>query len=384
MQIDVTEDQRLLREAISTFVQHEAPVEKVDEWDANKHYPTEFFAALCDQGYLTLPFDEKIGGGGFGAVSMAILGEELGRPALDIAGGYGLTVFAGMNLVHHGSDELIAAHIPRMYTGEERYALGITEPDAGSDVAGIKTKAKRTDNGYVINGQKVFTTGAGIPDTIIHVLVRTGDPGRGHEGMSVMLVPNDAPGVEMRRLNTVGRHMLGTYEIFFDDVEVPESALIGQEGSGWDVVTSSLELERIFAGAQCAGAAEAALKLTVDYVNERQQFGRPLSKFQAVAHRLADVAMRVEAAKLLSYKAANLLDQGKPARTQAAIAKLAASTVFQEATEVGMQFFGGYGYMKEYRIERHWREARVTTVTAGASEIQRSIISKHVLSGQAL
>ena len=292
MQISETEDQRLLREAIRIFVEHEAPADKVDAWEAEKTYPSAVFDALAEQGYLGLPFEESVGGGGYGAVEMAIIGEELAKPGLDLAGGYGLTVFAGLNLVRHGSDEQIARHIPAMLRGEERYAIGITEPDAGSDVAGIKTRARRSDGGYVISGQKVFTTGAGIPNTLIHVLARTGPSGRSRDGLSVFLVPNDAPGVEMRRLNTVGRHMLGTYETFYDDVEVPESALIGAEGDGWEVVTSSLELERVFAAAQCAGIAKEAIDLTVQYVSERQQFGRSLSSFQTVSHRLAAVVSR--------------------------------------------------------------------------------------------
>lgn len=383
MRITETEDQRLLREAIRIFVEHEAPPDKVDVWDAEDTYPGHVFAALAEQGYYGLPFEESVGGGGYGAVEMAIVGEELARPGLDIAGGYGLTVFAGLNLVRHGSDEQIAHHIPRMLRGEERYAIGITEPDAGSDVAGIKTRARRSDAGYVISGQKVFTTGAGMPGTLIHVLARTGASGRGRDGLSVFLVPYDALGVEMRRLNTVGRHMLGTFETFYDDVEVPESALIGAEGEGWDVVTSSLELERVFAAAQCAGAAKEAIDLTARYVSERQQFGRSLSSFQTVSHRLAAVLVEVEAARMLAYRAANLVDEGS-ANTEAAMAKLATTEAFQHATELGMQLFGGYGYMKEYRIERYWREARVTTVTAGASEIQRSIIARELFRGKAL
>lgn len=381
MQIVETEDQALLREAIQVFVENEAPAVKVDAWESGKIYPRSVFSALAEQGYLGLPFDASIGGSGYGAVEMAIVGEELARPGLDIAGGYGLNVFAGLNLVRHGGEELVKAHIPPMLSGDERFALGITEPDAGSDVAGIKMRARRSNGGYALSGQKVFTTGAGIPGTWIHVLARTGPPGRGREGLSVFVVPNDAEGLQLRRLDTVGRHMLGTYETFYDDVEVPASALVGEEGSGWEVVSSSLELERVFAAAQYAGAATATIELTADYVSERQQFGRPLASFQTVSHRLADALTRVEAARLLSYRAASLVDRSSTgaANTAAAMAKLAASEAFQQATELGMQLFGGYGYMREYRIERYWREARVTTVTAGASEIQRSIIARDLL-----
>jgi len=383
--ITETEDQRLLREAIRIFVEHEAPADRVDIWEAEKTYPADVFLALAQQGYVGLPFDESVGGGGYGAVEMAIVGEELAKPGLDLAGGYGLTVFAGLNLVRHATAEQIDRYIPAMMRGALRFALGITEPDAGSDVAGIKTRARAVQDGYVISGQKLFTTGAGVPDTVIHVLARTGPSGRGRDGLSVFMVPNDAPGLELRRLDTVGRHMLGTYETFYDDVFVPGDALIGAEGSGWDVVTSSLELERVFAAAQCAGAARAVIDLTAEYVSERQQFGRSIASFQTVSHRLADALVAVEAARLLSYRAANLVEAAAPgANTEAAMAKLAATEAFQHASELGMQLFGGYGYMKEYRIERHWREARVTTVTAGTSEIQRSILSKDLFRGRTL
>jgi alkylation response protein AidB-like acyl-CoA dehydrogenase len=173
--------------------------------------------------------------------------------------------------------------------------------------------------------------------------------------------------------------MLGTYETFFDDVKVGEDALLGGEGNGWDVVSSSLQLERIFVAAQYAGAARATLDLTIDYVNERHQFGRPIAAFQTISHRLADHYAEIDGALLLAYKAANLYDRGEPANTAAAVAKLVAAEAFRKMSETGMQFFGGYGYMKEYRIERYWREARVTTVTAGTSEIQRTIIAKDLL-----
>jgi alkylation response protein AidB-like acyl-CoA dehydrogenase len=379
MRIFETDDQKLLREAIRIFVEREAPVERVDEWEAKKTYPAAFFAELAEQGYLALPFAEEYGGAGHGAVEMAILGEELARPGLDIAGGYGLAVFAGLNLVRHGTPEQVARHIPAMLRGEERYALGISEPGAGSDVAGVATRATRTSDGWLLAGQKVFTTGAAIPNTIVHVLARTGDEPRGRGGLSVFLVPNDTPGLELRRLDTVGRHMLGTYETFLDGVEVPASALLGAEGDGWEVATSSLELERVFTAAQYAGAARAALELTVEYVQEREQFGRPIASFQTVAHRLAEAHVHVEAARLLAFHAANVVDSGASAKTEAAAAKLASSHAFQEVADLGMQFFGGYGYMKEYRIERYWREARVTTVTAGTSEIQRSIVARRLL-----
>jgi alkylation response protein AidB-like acyl-CoA dehydrogenase len=371
------EEQHLLRDNVRGYVDKVAPLEQVRAWDEAQFYPEEFFCGLVDQGYFALPFPEEYGGIGAGATEMTIIGEELGRRGLDIAGGYGLTVFLGLNILRHGSEVQKNAHLGRMLTGEERYAICMTEPEAGSDAAAIRTTARPDKNGgFRLCGQKLFTTGAAHPNTVLHVTARTDPNAPKHRGMSIFLVPNDAPGVEIRRLRTVGRHILGTYEIFFDDVPVSADQILGPINQGWDVLRDALELERIFSCAGYIGAAQTVRDLLVAYVNERRQFGRPIGEFQAVAHPIADMHCDIEATRCLTYSAAAAIDAREPAFQQVAVAKLFGSEALQRATNTGMHLMGGYSYTKEYDMERFWREARVATITAGTSQVQRSIIAK--------
>jgi alkylation response protein AidB-like acyl-CoA dehydrogenase len=253
----------------------------------------------------------------------------------------------------------------------------MSEPDAGSDVAAIRTRARETQGGFVITGQKLWTSGAGVPGTVMHALVRTSDEDR-RSAFTLLLVPLDSPGIELRRLPTVGRHILGTYEVFFRDVEVPDANVLGAVGEGWKVITASLEIERVFAAAQLAGCARTALDLVVDYVSQRRQFGRAIGSFQSVAHTLADLEARLNAARLLAYYAASRYDEARPASAAGSAAKLLCSELFQDITSAGMQFLGGNGYTTLFPMERLWREARSTTISAGASQIQRNIIARHM------
>lgn len=372
------DDYDLLRRSVREYVEREAPLEQISRWDEAGEYPQEFFEGLAALGYFAAPFPERLGGSGLGATGMAIIGEELGRHGLDLGAGYGLTILSALNLVRHATPAQLAERIPRVLTLQERYAVGITEPEAGSDASATRTRAHREGSTYIVSGQKVFCSGAGLPRTVIHALVRTTHNSQRHNGLSVLLIPAGAPGVETVRMATVGRHLLGTWEVFLHDVRVPVTDRVGNEGAGWAVITSGLEIERVYAGAQLVGAATTVVRLATTYVNERVQFGRSLGEFQVIAHRLADIHTKVEAARLLVYRAAELIDAGAPADVDAASAKLRASETLQEAARWGMQFMGGYGYTKEYPMERFWREAQSATVAAGTSEIQRSIIAKHL------
>jgi alkylation response protein AidB-like acyl-CoA dehydrogenase len=210
----------------------------------------------------------------------------------------------------------------------------------------------------------------------LHALVRTDSAQKRQKGLSVLLIPLDAAGIQLRRLPTIGRHMLGTYEVFLQDVFVPHASVLGEVGAGWDVIASNLELERTFAAAELAGCARTALDLVIEYVRHRRQFDRAIGDFQVVAHTLADLHARLEAARLLAYRAAERIDVGQAAVTDAAAAKLLCSELFCEITNAGMQFMGGYGYTTDFPMERLWREARSTTISAGTSQIQRTIIAR--------
>ncbi len=378
MDFNETVDQRALRSAVRDVIDKEAPQELVKEWDERAHYPKEIYDLLAKLGYYGLPLPEEYGGGGQGVTGMVIVAEELARRGLELGAGYGNTIFLAMNILRNGTDAQKQHHLPRAIRGEERYSICMTEPGAGSDAAGIRTSAREQDGGFVINGQKLYTTGAGLPDTILHVTTKT-DPDAGrHAGMTMFLVPADTPGVEVRRLRTVGRHMLGTYEVFFDNVRVEREQILGSLNQGWDVLHSNLELERALTCAGFIGALSTVFEMTKNYVNGREQFNRPIGAFQAVAHPIADMYCDLEAARLLTYKAASLLDAGESAFTEVTAAKLFGSEALQRATNTGMQLMGGAGFMMEYDMQRYWREARVATVTAGSSQIQRTVLARAV------
>jgi alkylation response protein AidB-like acyl-CoA dehydrogenase len=370
-----------VRRELRAYITREAPLEAVGKWDRTGEYPARFFDGLAELGYLGMHLDEGHGGGGLGALGMAVMGEELGRAGLELAVGYGLTAFPTLTLCRYGTEDQVGLLLPDLVGHRRRFAVGMSEPGAGSDAAAVQTSAVRTDGGWSVRGQKIWTSGAAVPNTTLFALVRTEPGSQRQNGLSVVLIPLDAVGVELRRIPTVGRHILGTYEVFLDDVLVPDGAVLGEPGEGWAIIGANLEVERAFAAAELAGCARTALDLVVDYVRERHQFGRSIGSFQVVAHELAQLHARLRAARLLAYDAAAAIDAGRPAGADAAAAKLLCSELLQDVTNAGMQFMGGYGYSTEYPMERLWREARSTTVSAGASEIQRTIIAKSLRLG---
>jgi alkylation response protein AidB-like acyl-CoA dehydrogenase len=370
-------ERELIREAIRDLVSNEASRERVDEWDEASHYPVEFFRKLAELGYSGMTFGSAGGAEGTGVVEAMVVVEELARRGLDLSAGYSLTEFLGMNIRRHGSPAQQQRYLPASAAGDVRFSIAMTEPDAGSDAAGIRLSA--TSDGadrYVLNGQKTFITGGGLPNTLMHVTAVT-DAGAGRrKGMTVFLVPNDTPGVRVSRLKTIGRHLLGTWEVFFDDVVVEAEQALGGIDNGWEVLESGLAAERLFGCASYVGAHGEVLDLMSEYVNDRRQFGRSIGSFQAVSHPIANVYSDYEASRALRYRTAGLVESGRATLRDVSVAKLFCSEAFQRATNVGMQLMGGYGYMYEYSMQRYWREARIATVVAGTSEIQRTIISR--------
>ncbi|WP_338021017.1 acyl-CoA dehydrogenase family protein [Rhodococcus sp. YH1] len=254
--------------------------------------------------------------------------------------------------------------------------ISITEPNAGSDAAGLRTRAVQDGDSWIINGNKVFCSGAHLPGTVIAVMARTSEDK--HKGLSMILVPNTTEGVDVRKLDTIVRRSLGTTEIFFTDARVPVENIIGQPGDGWTVVGSHLEWERLSLAATYVGNARTALDDTIRYTKDRTQFGRPLSSFQVLKHRMAEDECEVEAARLLVYSAATKLARGEKALKEVSMAKVfAAKTAFRVATN-GMQALGGYATLPEYDMERYFREAKHGMVGGGTNEIQHSIIAKQM------
>jgi alkylation response protein AidB-like acyl-CoA dehydrogenase len=254
-------------------------------------------------------------------------------------------------------------------------SISMSEPDAGSDVGAMRTHARRDGNEYVINGQKIWATGAGARNNVINVYVKTDPKAHYRQGMSLFLVDNTAPGLELRKLDMLGRRSVGTYELFFKDVRVPAERLIGGENNGWKCILSGLQAERVVVAACDCGSARGTLDMAVRYVKERRQFGRPIGSFQAIAHMLADLETQVEAAWALTLKTAWRVSRDEDALKEINMAKLLAAETYVKATEVGMQVMGGYGYNMEFDMQRHFRDARAATVAAGSSQIQRNLIA---------
>ncbi len=370
-----TEEQNLLRETVQKLMAKHAPPETMRRLDREKAYPYELYDAWVEAGLLRLPFAEAYGGLGGSTVDSCIVMEEISRVSADISMAIGGSTFCGLNIQRKGSEAQRQYWLPKLLSGEIKMSISMSEPDAGSDVGAMRTSAVRDGDHWVINGQKLWATGAGAKRNVINVYVKTDPKAHYRQGMSLFLVDNDTPGVELRKLDMLGRYCTGTYEIFFKDVRVPADRLIGGENKGWDCILSGLQVERVVAAASDCGGALGCVDLALQYAKGRKQFGRPIGTFQAIAHMLADMHTEVAAARALTYQCASLVDHGADALRDITMAKLLASETYAKVANMGMQILGGYGYNMEFDMQRHFRDARVSTVAAGTSQIQRNLIA---------
>ena len=375
MDFDFTDEQNMLRDAVRKMMDRVATPDYVRRLDREQAYPTELYQAWVDMGLIGLPFPETYGGSGGSVIDMVILAEELSRKSADFYMAYAGSVFCGLNVLRKGSEEQKQLWLPKLLSGDIRMSISMSEPDAGSDVGAMRTTARRDGDDWIINGQKVWATGAGAKDNIINVYVKTDTAANYRQGMSLFLVDNTAPGLEIRKLDMLGRRCVGTYELFFNDVRVPASQLVGGENKGWECVLSGLQIERLCSAAGNCGAAQAAVDLALDYARERKQFGRPIGTFQAIAHMLADMQTEVDAARALTWRAAWMVSTGRDALREISMAKLYSSETYVKIANQGMQILGGYGYNMEFDMQRHYRDARSATVAAGSSQMQRNVIA---------
>ena len=282
-----------------------------------------------------MPFAEAYGGLGGGAVDSCIIMEEIARISADLSMMIGGSMFCGLNVQRKGSEEQKRHWLPKLLKGEIKMSISMSEPDAGSDVGAIRTIAVRDGDHYVINGQKLWATGAGAKGNVINVYVKTDPKAHYRQGLSLFLIDNDTPGLELRKLDMLGRYCTGTYEIFLKDVRVPADRLIGGENKGWDCVLSGLQVERVVAAAADCGSALGCVEMALAYAKERKQFGRPIGTFQAIAHMLADMMTEVEAARALTYRCAAMLDHGQDALRDITMAKLFASEIYAQGRQSG-------------------------------------------------
>ena len=375
MDFSFSEEQKLLRENVRKLMDRHAPPEIVARLDQEQAYPYELYDAWVEAGLFGLPFPEQDGGLGGSVIDLAIVAEEIAYTSADLFMAFAGSVFCGLNIVRKGTPEQVGYWIPRLLSGKTRMAISISEPDAGSDIGSMRTVAVRDGDGWIINGQKLWSTGAGARDVTINVYLKTDPQADVRQGMSLFLVDNDTPGLECRKLDMLGRRSTGSYELHFQDVQVGDDRLVGGENKGWDCVMSGLQVERITSAAGNCGAARATVDLAVKYARERQQFGRSIGTNQAIAHMLADMQTKVEAARALMWQAAWKVSEGENALSEITMAKLFSSETYAEVANLGMQILGAYGYSMEFPMQRHFRDSRGATIAAGTSQMQRNLLA---------
>jgi alkylation response protein AidB-like acyl-CoA dehydrogenase len=376
--VDLNDDQVAIRDMVREFARNEiAP--HAAEWDERQHFPRDLFEKLGELGMLGVFIPEQYSGAGLGYVEYVTILEELG--AAD--GGVGLSVAAHNSLcTNHlyrfGSDELRREFVPRLATGEWIGAWGLTEPEAGSDAGGTKTTAVRDGGDWVLNGSKNFITHATVGDAAV-VIARTSKEG-GHHGISAFFVPFDRPGIGPgKKENKLGMRCSDTSSLVLEDCRIPGRFLLGEEGGGFVQAMHILDGGRISIAALSVGIGRGALDATLSYSTVREQFGRTISSFQLTRAKLADMATELDAARLLTLRAAVLKDRGLTTTRESSMAKLYASEVAVRIGEEAVQIHGGYGYTKDYSVERFWRDAKLCTIGEGTSEIQRMVIARELV-----
>jgi alkylation response protein AidB-like acyl-CoA dehydrogenase len=372
----LTDEQEMLRATARQFVADVCPAERAKEWDEQSAVPPELFKGLAELGWFSLPFAEADGGDGGGAVELILIAEELGRASFDVAMCYIGVLIPGITVFDWGSDAQRAFVRDEVMTGRRRLVVAVSEPDSGSDAAALRTVAQDRGDYFLVNGQKMWCTGAGLPDTTIATYVRTGPREPKHEGISLLLIDPQADGVEVRRTPTLARHILGTNEVYLSDVVVPKQNLVGPQDKGWSVMLSTIELEKVIITGGYLGAAQATLDEMLTFAKTRHAFGRPVCTFPALAHALGDLQVEIDSARLLAYRAGWLLAQGKPCGREGSMAKLKGSETYVAAARLGMQVCAGHGFSTESVMSFRYRESIVATISGGTSQIQRNAIAR--------
>jgi alkylation response protein AidB-like acyl-CoA dehydrogenase len=372
----LTDEQEMLRDTARQFVADVCPAERAKEWDEESTVPPELFKGMAELGWFSLPFAEEDGGDGGGPVELILIAEELGRASFDVAMCYIGVLIPGITVFDWGSEAQREFIREQVMTGRQRLAVAVSEPDSGSDAAALRTSAEDRDAYFLVNGQKMWCTGAGLPDTTIATYVRTGPRELKHEGISLLLIDPQADGVEIRRTPTLARHILGTNEVYLSDVVVPRENLVGPQDKGWSVMLSNIELEKVIITGGYLGAAQATLDEMLAFSKTRHAFGRPVGTFQALAHAMADLQVEIDSARLLAYRAAWLLARGKPCSREGSMAKLKGSETYVAAARLGMQVCAGHGFSTESVMSFRYRESIVATISGGTSQIQRNAIAR--------
>ena len=374
MDLSLTEDQLGFKALARDFLDKEVLPHRA-EWDRRESVDTAIIPRLGEIGFFGLTIPDEYGGLGGDYITYCIGMEELGRADSSVRGIVSVSMgLVGKVILSHGTEEQKHQYLPGIANGTLLGCFGLTEPDNGSDPATLKARARRDGSDYVLNGQKIFITNGTWADVCL-VFARTG--GDGPKGVSAFLVPTDTPGFEAREIHgKLGLRGQATAEIFLTDVRVPESARLGEEGEGFRIAMHSLDKGRVSVGAGCTGIIQGCLEEVVKYTTERKQFGRPIASFQLVQDIIAQISVDVDAARLLTWRAADLIERGEPFGVEASKAKYFASEAAVRAANGALQAYGGYGYIDEYPVQKYLRDARVMTLYEGTSQIQKLLIGR--------
>jgi alkylation response protein AidB-like acyl-CoA dehydrogenase len=376
MDFKFTHEQQLWHDTLHSFMEKEVGREYTREHDASREFPEEVFQKMARLGWLGLLIEEEEGGSAADPIMFAIFCEAIGKFSLDTAACIMTSMFTATNISRHGTPEQKRRYLHPFLEGKGKFSISISEPDAGSDAASARSTARLEGDEWVLNGNKVWCSGAHLPNATIAILARTSQ--ERYDGFSLFLVPNTTPGLHIKKMPTIVRKSLGTTEFFMENLRIPRDALLGQVGKGWYYIGEHLEWERLSIAASQVGNARTALDDTVRYTKDRKQFGKPLSSFQVLKHRMAENEAELEAARLLVYSAACKMARGERAVKEVSMAKLFCSQALFNVAFNGMQALGGYAQLPEYDMERYFREAKHGMVGGGSNEIQRSIIAKEM------
>ena len=349
------------------------------EYDESGEFPWDIMKIIAESDLFGIYIEEKYGGMGGGVTELAIATEELSKACGGIAVCYAASALGTYPIILYGNDEQKEKYLPELASGKKLAAFGLTEPNAGSDAGAIETTAKKDGDYYILNGTKQWITNGGEAE--IYTIIAKTDKQKGARGASAFIVEKGTPGFSFgKKENKMGIRASATRELIFQDCKVPKKNLVGREGIGFSVAMKTFDMSRPGVAAQAVGIAAGALALAIQYAREREQFGKPIAANQGIQFMLADMATKVEASRALVYSAARMIDSGnEKVAKESAMAKLFASDVAMEVTTDAVQIFGGYGYMKEYPIEKYMRDAKITQIYEGTNQIQRDVIGKNLI-----
>lgn len=377
MDLRFTEEQEMMRQMVRNFAENEVAKE-VEAMKANQ-FPHQSIQKMGELGLMGIPIPEQYGGSGMDIVSYIIALHEISRISATLGVILSVhTTLGTMPILQYGTEEQKEAYVPKLASGEYIGAFALTEPQAGSDAGNLSLRAEKKGDHYVLNGSKIFITN-GLEADVFITFARTSKEA-GSKGISAFVIEKDTPGFTIgKNENKMGLHGSSTVSLIFEDCIVPASQLLGKENEGFKIAMTNLNAGRIGIAAQGLGLAEASLEKAIAYAKEREQFGKPIAHQQGISFKLADMATETEAAKLLVYRAANNLQNGTITPKEASMAKLFATTTARKNSIEAVQVFGGYGYTKDYDVERYFRDAKVTEIYEGTNEIQRIVIAKNLL-----